>query len=162
MTKRIVITEDFLAGLESGSPSDTTLALIQEIRSVWDRESRLQEHNSDLLLDLKSVKKEIDKMHREQKKPNHFHRIAAHLMHRRAVKEINQLGVIFILFVAMEQVKKQAFPVEIWNSVLCEELDFTTPTLCRVRDKCVDAGWLEYTNKGNRHPGLYHTVVPQN
>ncbi|MBI1347223.1 hypothetical protein GC163_13160 [bacterium] len=80
-----------------------------------------------------------------------------------AAQEIGPEGCWLLDVIAhQEDAKHYRGPVLFYNSQLMSVCGFASENrLIRIRQRCIDAGWLNYESGGNRKPGLYWVTIPE-
>ena len=78
------------------------------------------------------------------------------------VKDIGPSGVLMCHTVVLyEDISSYSRPATFWNHDLMVRLDIRQPKSFRaIRQRCCNAGWLEYEQGASRKPGKYRTVAP--
>lgn len=97
-----------------------------------------------------------------QREPYFAHRFIRLLFKVCAAYQIGADGVALLTCIAMtEDAARYRRPVSYFNNQLMHLLGFTKwDRLKRVRDLCVQEGWLVYTQKGTRKAGTYFVTIP--
>ena len=97
------------------------------------------------------------------KRPQHFAYKFFRLMAKTTLaNEIGPDACFFLGVIAMtEDAKRYRGPVGFYNAQLLPIAGIgSIPALIRVRDRCVNAGWLHYTPGGNRRAATYFVTIP--
>lgn len=75
--------------------------------------------------------------------------------------DLGHCAFALLAIVSAQQDAARGRPVTYWNEQLMAIAAIRDErTLRRVRQACMDAGWLEYENRGPRKAGLYRVVIP--
>ena len=91
-----------------------------------------------------------------------FHNICYFLVEKRATRDIGHHGVNLVMQIAYRLERENSISIDLWNDVVMEFANVHTQNALRAtREKCMDEGWLVYTNRGNRRPGTYSVQIPQ-
>lgn len=72
--------------------------------------------------------------------------------------------VLLMVIVGQEDACRYSRPVNFWNgqlAVLCGIAEHNEKQLRRIRDRCVEAGWLQYESLGRRKHGRYFVTIPE-
>ncbi len=88
---------------------------------------------------------------------------AFRIMHKASVAAVIGRDAMCLVAVILhtEDAARYRGPVRFWNSQLMETLAFAKwDTFNRVRQRAIDAGWLQYTGDGNRSAGEYFVTIP--
>ena len=80
----------------------------------------------------------------------------------RAVDDIGAQGFVLVSIVATtEDATRYKKAVKFWSNPLMQDCGIgSKKTFSKIRDKCVEYGWLEYENTGTRSPGSYFAKIP--
>ena len=98
-------------------------------------------------------------------RPQYFAHRFIRLMTKSALAmEVGSEGTWLLSVIAMQEDScRYSKAVSFWNSQLTVLLGFRSDheaRMRRIRQKCVDAGWLNYVPGGRTHPGHYFVTIP--
>ena len=98
-------------------------------------------------------------------RPQYFAHRFIRLMTKSALAmEIGSEGAWLLSIIAMQEDScRYSKAVSFWNSQLTVLLGFRNDheaRMRRIRQRCVDAGWLNYEPGGRTHPGHYFVTIP--
>lgn len=90
------------------------------------------------------------------------HRFVRLLAKTVAINEIGPSGFVLLTMIAMtEHSRFYKSPPTFFNGQLLQFLgNLSDDALCRLRKRCVDAGWLHYERSHKREAGIYWVVIP--
>ena len=99
-----------------------------------------------------------------KREPFFAHRFIRLMTKSALAMEIGAEGFAFLTVIAMqEDACRYSKPISFWNSQLTVLLGFRSDheaRMRRIRERCVEAGWLYYEPGGRTQPGHYFVTIP--
>ncbi len=97
------------------------------------------------------------------KRPSHFDReFVRAMIDRSAANTIGPDGFALLTIIVdrQDRAREHYAPVSFWSGQLMMALGVSEDTLCRIRKRCVEAGWLHHTPGAKAKAARYYVTMP--